>query len=97
MIKEITEERYDKALGDISPSMWMATIISQQKSPTATQTVFIRFLLGEPRNQRICTVTKKVMPTYSAFFFAFGRFFESDPMTTAEFKAFKDDNLPVLK
>jgi hypothetical protein len=37
------------------------------------------------------------MPTYAAFFFAFGRYFESDPMTTAEFRAFKDDDLPVPK
>jgi hypothetical protein len=35
-----------------------------------------------------------VLPTYSAFFFAYGKFYESDPMTAPEFKAFKVEDLP---
>jgi hypothetical protein len=34
------------------------------------------------------------MPTYSAFFNAFGKFYEGDPMTVAEFRAFKVKDLP---
>jgi hypothetical protein len=31
---------------------------------------------------------------YAAFFFAYGRYFESDPMTTTSF-VFKDSDLPL--
>ena len=34
------------------------------------------------------------MPTYTAFFNAFGKFYEGDPMTVKEFEAFKVENLP---
>jgi hypothetical protein len=68
-------------LSILPPALWLAN----------------RFLVGEPASHRKCTITKKVMPTYAAFFFAFGRYFECDPMTTAEFRAFKDDDLPVPK
>jgi hypothetical protein len=78
-IKEVTAERYNAMLEILPPHLWLAN----------------RFLVGDPADHRRCTITKKVMPTYSAFFFAFGRYFESDPMTTAEFRAFKDDDLPV--
>jgi hypothetical protein len=42
-------------------------------------------------------VTGKTATTYSAFFFAFGRYYEADAMTVAEFRAFKDDELPPPK
>jgi hypothetical protein len=35
------------------------------------------------------------MPTYSAFFFAYGRYFESDPLTMPEFRAVKDSDMPL--
>jgi hypothetical protein len=80
-IKEIDERRYNEALEILPPALWLAN----------------RFLLGEPADHRRCAITKKVMPTYSAFFFAYGRYFESDPMTMAEFRAFKDEDLPAPK
>jgi hypothetical protein len=43
---------------------------------------------------RRCKITNQVMPTYSAFFNAFGKFYEGDPMTVAEFRAFKVKDLP---
>jgi hypothetical protein len=63
----------------LPPALWLAN----------------RFLVGEPADHRRCKLTKKVMPTYSAFFFAYGRYFESHPMTMPEFRAFKDDDLPL--
>jgi hypothetical protein len=77
-IKEVSAERYNEALEILPPALWLAN----------------RFLLGEPASHRKCKITKKTMPTYSAFFFAFGRYYESDPMTVAEFRAFKEKDLP---
>jgi len=54
-----------------------------------------RFLVGGPADRRRCKITKKVMPTYSAFFFAFGRYFKSDPMNALEFRAFDINDLPA--
>lgn len=78
-IKEVTAERYNAMFYILPPALWLAN----------------RFLVGEAASHRKCKITKTVMPTYSAFFFAFGRYYESDPMTTAEFRAFKDADLPV--
>jgi hypothetical protein len=78
MIKECPAERYNEMLELLPPALWLAN----------------RFLVGEPASHRRCTITKKVMPTYSAFFFAYRRYYESDPMTIPEFRAFKDEDLP---
>ena len=78
MIKETTAERYNEALEILPPALWLAN----------------RFLMGEPADHRRCTITKKVLPTYSAFFFAYGKYYESDPMTVPEFRAFKVEDLP---
>ena len=78
-IKEITEKRYNEALEVLPPALWLAN----------------RFLIGEPSDHRRCTILKKIVPVYSAFFFAYGRYFESDPLSFAEFRAFKNDDLPV--
>jgi hypothetical protein len=51
--------------------------------------------MGEPTDHRSCLITKKIPPAYSAFFFADGRYYESDPMTVPEFRAFKDEDLPL--
>jgi hypothetical protein len=51
--------------------------------------------MGEPADHRRCKITNKVIPTYSAFFAAYGRYFESDPMTMPEFRAFKNEDLPL--
>jgi len=80
-IREIDEKRYDEALGILPPRLWLAN----------------RFLMGEPSDYRKCTISNKVLPTYSAFFAAFGRYYESDPMTEPEFRAFKNDALPPPK
>ena len=56
-----------------------------------------RFLMGEAADHRKCKVTGRTATTDSAFFAAFGRYFESDPMTVAEFKAFSNDDLPLPK
>jgi hypothetical protein len=78
MIREISAERYNESLELLPPALWLAN----------------RFLMGEPADHRRCTITKKVLPTYSAFFFAYGKFYESDPMTVPEFRAFKVEDLP---
>ena len=78
MIREITAKRYNEALEILPPALWLAN----------------RFLMGEPADHRRCTITKKVLPTYAAFFFAYGKFYESDPMTVPEFRAFKVEDLP---
>jgi hypothetical protein len=67
MIKEIIAERCKEALEILPPALWLAN----------------RILLGEPASHRRCKITNKVLPTYSAFFFAYGRYYESDPMTGA--------------
>ena len=78
-IKEITAERYNEMLEVLPPALWLAT----------------RFLVGEPADHRRCTITKKVVPVYSAYFFAYGRYYEADPMSFSEFRAFKDSDLPL--
>jgi hypothetical protein len=35
------------------------------------------------------------MPTYAAFFNSFGRYYESDPMTSEEFIVFDVNDLPL--
>jgi hypothetical protein len=80
-IKECTEERYDEMLGILPPQLWLAK----------------GFLVGEPFDHRRCKIIKKVLPTYTAFFFAFRRFYEGDPMTEPEFHAFNVNDLPVPK
>jgi len=77
-IKETTVERYNEMLEILPPALWLAN----------------RFLVGEPASHRTCKITNRVMPTYSAFFFAYGKYYEGDPMTMPEFRAFKDKDLP---
>jgi len=50
--------------------------------------------LGDPADHRLCKITNEVLPTYSAFFFAYGCYYESEPMTVPEFTKFKDEDLP---
>jgi hypothetical protein len=77
--KEITEKQYNDALEVLPPALWLAN----------------RFLMGEPSDHRRCKITKNFLPVYAAFVFAFGRYYEGSPMTTHEFRAFKDDELPL--
>jgi hypothetical protein len=65
MWKEVSEARYDEALGVLSPAIWLGK----------------GFLMGEPHDHRPCTVTNKIGPTYAAFIQALGRYYEGDPMT----------------
>jgi hypothetical protein len=78
MIKECSEARYDEMLGILPPALRLGK----------------GFLVGEPHDHRRCKITNQVMPTYTAFFNAFGKFYEGDPMTVKEFEAFKVENLP---
>jgi hypothetical protein len=80
-IKECSEERYDEMLSVLPPAIWLS----------------YGFLVGEPSSHRKCKVTGYIAPTYAAFFNAFGRYFEGDDMTSAEFKAFDINDLPVPK
>jgi hypothetical protein len=70
-IKECTEDLYDEMLCILPPALWLG----------------YGFLVGEPYDHRRCTITNHVMPTYAAFFNAFGKFYEGDPLTVAEFRA----------
>jgi hypothetical protein len=78
MIRECTEERYDEMLSILPPTLWLG----------------YGFLVGEPHDHRKCKITRKVLPTYAAFFNGFGKYYEGDPMTVPEFKAFKREDLP---
>ena len=78
-IKECSEKRYDEALGVLPPTVWVGK----------------GFLLGEPHDHRKCKITGKTAPTYAAFFNAFGKYFEGDPMSIAEFIAFDVNDLPT--
>ena len=80
-IKECSEERYDEMLGVLPPALWLS----------------YGFLVGEPTTHRKCKVTGNIMPTYAAFFNAYGRYFEGKNMTAAEFKKFDITTLPVPK
>jgi hypothetical protein len=80
-IKECSEERYDEMLGVLPPALWLG----------------YGFLVGEPSSHRKCKVTGNIMPTYAAFFNAFGRYFEGDDMTASEFKQFDINTLPLPK
>jgi hypothetical protein len=77
-ITECAEERYDQMLGILPPTLWLE----------------YGFLAGHPHGHRECLVTGQVLPTYAAFFYGFGRYYEGDPMTVPEFRAFKRDDLP---
>lgn len=81
MFKEIDQKRYDEILAMIPPSFWLG----------------YGFLFGEAASQRACTVTGKVEPTYEAFVYAFGRFYEGDPMTIGEFRNLDLNALPLPK
>jgi hypothetical protein len=78
-IKEVTEERYDEMLDMLPPALWVGK----------------GFLVGEPFDHRKCNITGKMSATYTAFFHAKGRYFEGDPMTTAEFVNFDISELPL--
>jgi hypothetical protein len=77
--KEVSEKRYDEMLGVLPPALWLGK----------------GFLVGEPHDHRRCRVSRKVMPTYAAVAYAFGRYYEGDPMTFAEFQTFDVNDLPV--
>jgi hypothetical protein len=78
MVKECSSERYFERLYVLPPAVWLGK----------------GFLVGEPHDHRRCKITNQVMPTYAAFFNAFGKFYEGDPMTVKEFEAFKVEDLP---
>jgi hypothetical protein len=63
MWKEVSEARYDEALGVLSPTKWLGK----------------GFLMGEPHDHRLCTVTNKIRQTYASFIQAFGRYYEGEP------------------
>jgi hypothetical protein len=79
MIKEVTEARFDEMLGVLPPALHLSK----------------GFLVGEPHDHRKCKVTGQTAPTFAAFFTHRGKFFESDPMTFAEFRRFDPETLPT--
>ena len=78
-INECSEDRYDQMLGICPPTLWLE----------------YGFLVGDPHGHRECLVTGQALPTYKSFFYGFGRYYEGDPMTVPEFRAFKRDDLPL--
>jgi hypothetical protein len=54
-IREITEQQYDYALSVLPPALWLNN----------------RFLIGEVADHRHCTILKKIVPVYTAYFAAF--------------------------
>jgi len=79
MWKEVSEARYDEALGVLSPTIWLGK----------------GFLMGEPHHHGLCTVTNKIRPTYAAFIQAFGRYYEGDPMTILSRIFFREIQSPL--
>ena len=79
MRKEVSEARYDEALGVLSPAIWLGK----------------GFLMGEPHDHRPCTVTNKIGPTYAAFIQALGRYYEGDPMTILSRIFFREIQSPL--
>jgi hypothetical protein len=79
MWKEVSEARYDEALGVLSPTIWLGK----------------GFLMGEPHDYRPCTVTNKIGPTYAAFIQALGRYYEGDPMTILSRNFFREIQSPL--
>ena len=79
MWKEVSEKRYDEALGVLSPTIWLGK----------------GFLMGEPHDHRLCTVTNKIGPTYAAFIQALGRYYEGDPMTILSRNFFREIQSPL--
>jgi len=51
------------------------------------------FLVGESHDHRKCKITGKIAPTYAAFFAAFGKYNEGDPITVVEFVHFDVEDL----
>ncbi len=78
-IVECSAKRYDQMLGMSSPTLWLE----------------YGFLVGVSHGRRKCMVTGRVLSTYAAFFYGFGRYYEGDPMTLPEFRAFRRDDLPL--
>lgn len=76
-INEVSEERYDEMLGILPPALHLG----------------YGFLVGEPSSHRRCTVTGQIAPDFAAFFSHKGKFYESDPLTFAEFRAFDVNTL----
>jgi hypothetical protein len=71
-MQECSEERYDEMLGILPPAQMLGK----------------GFLVGEPFDHRMCTITKVVRASYAAFFKHKGNFYEAGQMTVPEFKAF---------
>ena len=78
MMKEVTEARYDEMLGAVPPALQLP----------------YGFLVGEAHDARKCKVTGNTAPTFAAFFTKNGRFYESEPLTFAEMRAFDISVLP---
>jgi len=77
-IKEVTQKRYLEAFELLPPAVWVS----------------FGFLMGEAHDHRRCSITGQTAPTFAAFFAHNDKFYEGDPMTTAEFRAFDVDTLP---
>ena len=52
------------------------------------------FLVGEGQNERRCEQTWKLDVTFVVFFEKDGEYYESDPMTVAEWTAFDLNTVP---
>ena len=77
-IKRCTQARYEDMLGVLPPAMWLS----------------YGFLVREAHSHRTCKVTGFVAPTFAYFFNHRGHYYEGDPLTFAEFRAFKPEDLP---
>jgi hypothetical protein len=77
--REVSEARYDEMLGVLPPALWLAK----------------GFLVGEPFDHRRCSVTHGMRASFAAFVQHEGKFFEGDPMTAPEFRAFDPSTIAV--
>jgi hypothetical protein len=68
---EVSEERFDEMLGVLPPEIYTG----------------LGFLVGEPSDHVVCSVTKRIAPNFQPFAHISDKFYEAvNCMTIAEFK-----------
>jgi hypothetical protein len=76
--KQCSEADYDYGLCVLPPALWLSH----------------GFLVGEPFDHRVCTVTGYTAPTFAAFVRKDDKFYNGPNMTVAEFRAIDLGKVP---
>jgi hypothetical protein len=93
-----------KCLGHTSTSgnagLWLFSWRASRPSQVHHQWLQSRFRnSGQDDEWNFCLTTAIIAanPTFAAFFYVYGRYYEGDPLTIREFDAFTPSDLPPLK